>query len=337
MQYKLNIQSLLPGDIILIGYNDRRSRMIQNRTNSQFSHAMLYWYGSLIHASDIVITENPSRQLYEEDEAVCVLRLKEDRWNWFAIREIIMKARSMVGTYYDNEALKAMAKGEEVVPNPNRQMCSKFVAQCYEYVCLDLVDNYKLCTPEEIHKSSLLIEIPDSLHKATQWDIDFAESYDVTKDQHKAIKDFLEALNKQYPDVDIVSLNQLEDFIRKNPSEGNRVLGLFKQTEYFNLWEIEKKNCEYNYNADAFKGMWNDKSATMAIAVEKESERIIGEKQRDIEEYEHKIETIGDIEYYREMIALQKNIIEAANERIVVAEQVLKDLGVVKIKFPWCQ
>ena len=255
MQYKLNIQSLLPGDIILIGYNDRRSRMIQNRTNSQFSHAMLYWYGSLIHASDIVITENPSRQLYEEDEAVCVLRLKEDRWNWFAIREIIMKARSMVGTYYDNEALKAMAKGEEVVPNPNRQMCSKFVAQCYEYVCLDLVDNYKLCTPEEIHKSSLLMEIPDSLHKATQWDIDFAESYDVTKDQHKAIKDFLEALNKQYPDVDIVSLNQLEDFIRKNPSEGNRVLGLFKQTEYFNLWEIEKKNCEYNYNADAFKGM----------------------------------------------------------------------------------
>ena len=336
MQYKLNIQSLLPGDIILVGYNDRRSRMIQNRTNSQFSHAMLYWYGSIIHASDIVITENPSRQLFEEDEQVCVLRLKEDRWNWFAIREIIMKARSMVGTYYDTEALKAMAKGEDVVPNPNRQMCSKFVAQCYDYVCIDIVDDYELCTPEDIHKSNLLEEMPNPLLVATDEDIAFAKSKDVTEVQFATILNFLNALNKQFPNEDIVSLDQLEDFLEHDPSNGDCVLDLLKQTDYFDLWRIEKEYCPYNYDVDAFKQMWKGNSATMAIAVKKESERIIEEKREEKKVYEQRIETIGDIEYYREMIALRNNIIAASMERIEVAEQVLKDFGVVKILFPWC-
>lgn len=336
MKYKLNVSCLAPGDIILVGYNNAIGREIQRRTNSLYSHAMLFWHGSIIHASDIVITENPSRILFDEDEAVCVLRLKPEKWNGLAIQYLIEHARTFVGTYYDIEALIAMKKGREVVPNANRQMCAKFVAQCYEYVCLDLVDNYELCTPEDIHKSDLLIEIPDPLLKTTQWDIDFAESYDVTKDQHKAIKDFLEALNKQYTDVDIVSLNQLEDFIRKNLSEGDCVLGLLKKTDYFNLWAIEKENCGYNYDADAFKDMWKDKSATMACVVEKDSQRIIEEKQRDIAEYEHKIETFGDIEYYREMIALRKDIIAAAKERIEVAKQVKKELGVVKFNFSWC-
>ena len=43
MLYKINVGFLLPGDIILVGYNDKRSREIQKRTKSQFSHAMLYW------------------------------------------------------------------------------------------------------------------------------------------------------------------------------------------------------------------------------------------------------------------------------------------------------
>ena len=53
--------------------------------------------------------------------------------------------------------------------------------------------------------------------------------------------------------------------------------------------------------------------------------------------YRAKQLTIGDLEYYRQMIVLRENIIEAAKERIEVATKVLADLGVVKIKFPWCQ
>ena len=78
MKYKLDISRLNPGDIILAGYNDAVSKKIQSHTNSLYSHAMLYWFGSIIHsASPIVITQNPSRMLFEEGEKVCALHLKD--------------------------------------------------------------------------------------------------------------------------------------------------------------------------------------------------------------------------------------------------------------------
>lgn len=336
MLYKLNVQSLLPGDIILTGRNDKNSREVQQRTNSKYSHAMLYWYGSILHASDIVITANPSRMLFKEDESVCVLRLKDGFWDWLAIQIMIGYARSFVGTYYDIEALIAMRRGQEVIPNENRQMCARYVAQCYDYVGIDIVEEYELCTPEDILKSKKLKDVPNTLIEATQEDIDFANSYDVTEVQHKAIKKSLELLNKKYPKEDIVCLNQIEGYIKDNPSNSDSILEILKQTDYFRLWEIEKEHCPYNYDVEGFKNMWKGNAARMACEVERDSKRIIEEKEGEINVYEHWIEIIGDLKYYKEMIALKKNIIAAAKERIAVAIKVKEGLGVVKIKFPWC-
>lgn len=336
MLNKLNIQLLMPGDIILTRRNGKVSREIQRRTNSKYSHAMLYWYGSILHASDIVITENPSRMLFEEDEAVCVLRLKDDIWNWYMIQSMIDYARTLVGTYYDMEALIAIRNCREATPKENRQMCARYVAQCYDYVCLDLVEGeYELCTPEDIYNSKIMRRIENPLLEATQEDEEFANSYDVTEVQHKAIKKSLELLNKEFPKEDIVCLNQLEDFIKDNPTCGDTVLELLKKTDYFNLWEIEKEHCPYNYDADEFKKMWKGSAAKMACSVESDSERIVAEKEREIAIYKYWIETIGDLKYYREMIALKYIIIAAAKERIAVAQQVKRELGIVKIKFPW--
>ncbi len=337
MRYKLNVQALEPGDIILVGYHDEDSREIQRRTNSLYSHAMLVWYSSIIHASDIVITENPSRMLFAEDESVCILRLKDEHWNKMRIDEMIEYARSFVGTFYDRKALVALRDGKKVEPKENRQMCARYVAQCYDHVCLDLVDgDYELCTPKDINNSKIMRRVENPLLEATKEDEEFAESFDVTLSQFWAIRNFLISLKKKFPNEDIVSLNQLENFIEHNPSVGDDVLELFRQTDYFDLWAIEKQHCPYNYSVDAFKEKWKDIAARMAIDVEKDSERIIVEKQRDILAYEHKIAKIEDIAYYRQMIALKRNIIEAAKERIAVAKQVKEDLGVVKITFPWC-
>ena len=338
MPYILNVSSLKLGDIILVGYNDPNSREIQQRTQSLYSHAMLYWHGSVIHAADIVITENPSRMLFEEDESVCVLRLKPEYWNSMRIEALIDYARTFVGTFYDKRALNAMRDGKNVQPKENRQMCARFVAQCYDYVCLDLVDgDYELCTPQDIYNSKIMIRVEPSLLQATPDDIEFAKSYDVTQLQYKSIKVFLLSLKRKFPEEDIVSLNQLEEFIEHNPVYGDCALKLLEQTEYFDLWRKEKKYCPYNYDPDAFKKMWKDKTVNQALAIVKDGKRIIEEKQRDILAYENKISTIGSIEYYRQMIDLRNNIIETAKEMIAVAEQVLTDYQVVKIKYPWCQ
>ena len=336
MYKKLNIKNLIPGDIILVGYNDEDSREIQKRTNSRFSHSMLYWYGSIIHASDIVITENPSRMLFEEDEDVCILRLKDNYWNPKRISSIIDYARTLVGTFYDRKALIAMRDGKKVTPKENRQMCARFVAECYDYVCLDLVKNHETCTPEDIFKSTILNQIPNPLLEATQEDIDMAASFDVTKVQFKAIKEFLISLKKQFPREDIVSLNQVEQFIEKKPSNGDCVLNLLKETEYFNLWKIEKEHNPYLYDAEAFKNKWNDCAKNQALSIVRDSNRIIKEKKHDINIYKLKLFEIGNLAYYHEMITLRENIIKTANERIDVAEQVLMGLGIVKIQIPWC-
>lgn len=324
MDYKLNVSCLRPGDVILIGYNDRISKEIQQRTNSLYSHAMLYWYGSVIHASDIVVTENPSRFLFKEDEHVCILRLKDDFWNIIRIISLIDYARTFVGTFYDKSALTKLQKGKSASPKENRQMCARFIAQCFDYVCLDLVDgDYGLCTPEDIYQSKIMKRVEPPLVRATPKDIEFAESCDVTKLQHAAIREFLISLKKKFPAEDIVSLNQLEGFIEQHPSNGMCVLELLRQTCYFDLWKLEKENCPYNYDVDAFKKKWEDDSVNQAIAIVEDGERIIREQQSSIFAYEHKITTIGDIEYYRQMITLRNNIINTANERIAIAKQVL--------------
>lgn len=338
MKYKLNVKALLPGDIILVGYNDEDAREIQRRTNSKFSHAMLYWYGSIIHAADIVITENPSRILFDEDEDVCVLRLKEEYWDRIRIGLLIYYARSFVGTFYDKRALNAMRDGKKVEPKENRQMCSRFVAQCFDYVCLDIVDDYETCSPEDIYKSTLLSPIEDkSILVATQWDIDFANSYDVTSEQYKAIKSFIISLKRQFPQEDIVSLNQLENYIEKNPTNGDIILELLKKTEYFNLCKLEKEHCQYLYNVEAFKSMWKEASRDQAFSVIRDSKRIIDERSGVILAYKKKQIMVGDIAYYRQMLSLQEKIIETAKERIEVAEEVLLSLGIVKVKYPWVQ
>ena len=337
MQYKLNIGKLKPGDIILVGYNDTTGREIQRRTESDFSHAMLYWRGSILHAADIVITFNPSRMLFEEDESVCILRLKDEYWNVLRIKDLIDYARRFVGTFYDKRALIALRDGKKVEPKVNRQMCARYVAECFDYVCLDLVEDYELCTPEDIYKSKIVYPVDNPLLEATPWDIAFYNSYDVTEHQFEAIKGFLVSLKRRFPQEDIVSLLQLEEFIKKNPDNGDIALELLKKTEYFDLWSLEREHCQYLYNVEEFKNFWEDEKVAIhqALAIIDESKEIIGEKQGDILEYQKRRETIADIEYYREMIELREHIIKTAKERIDVAEKVLADYRVVKIKMPW--
>lgn len=337
MLYKLNIEKLIPGDIILVGYNDSNGREIQRRTESNYSHAMLYWRRSILHAADIVITSNPSRFLFETDESVCILRLKKEYWHPIRIKLMIDYARRFVGTFYDRRALIALRDGKKVDPKENRQMCARYVAQCFDYVCLDLVEDYELCTPEDIYRSSIVYSVNKPLLEATPKDIAFKESYDVTEHQFESIKGFLISLKKKFPQEDIVSLEQLEDFIKKNPDNGSIALDLLKKTEYFDLWNLEKKHCQYLYNVDEFKNMWEDEGSAInqAFAIIRESKEIIEEKQGDILEYQRKRAAIADIEYYRQMIELREHIIETAKERIDVAEQVLKDYRIVKIKMPW--
>lgn len=336
MKYKLNLKVLRPGDIILVGYNDPDSREIQKRTNSKYSHAMLLWYDSIIHAGDLVITENPSRQLFDEDEPVCVLRLDEESWFDIRINCIISYARSLVGTLYDKDALKAMEDEQPVTPHPNRQMCARFVAECYAKGFVSLSDNPTTCTPEYILQADDLVQVQDCIIPATDWDIKYAESKNVTSVQYSTLYFLIQRLRVCFPQQDIMSLQQLEAFIDQNPDKGELVLEQMRHTQYLNLWKIEAEYCPYLYNKELFVQQWGDHSIEQAYSVINGSERIIAEKSVDIDFYEQQIYKHGKTSYYKEMITLRKNIIDKAIERCIVAKLVLAENGIATISIPSC-
>lgn len=334
MKYKLNLEVLKPGDIILVGYNDDNSRKIQKATNSSYSHAMLYWYESIVHASDIVITENPSRMLFEEDEEVCILRLKDIPGRDHRIFLLIGYALELVGTLYDIRALAEMKNNRQVHPSPNRQMCAKFVAECFDYVCVDLVKDYEICTPEDIHNSQLLIKVSNPLVPANEFDILFEKSPSVLKRQHAAISSFLKSVRGLLPYEDIVSFKQLEDYIIKHPECDEDVVALLKKTEYLELWKVEEELCPYLYNESEFSIYWGDNAVDMAFDVIQGSKRIISVKEEENSKYGNLIDIVGDLSYYRTIIDLNKHIIENAQKRIDIANKVLLKNRIVHIPYP---
>lgn len=322
-KYILDVSKLRPGDVILVGYNDEKSRKIQQETNCDYSHAMLYWYDSVIHAADLIITENPSRMLFDEDEKVCVRRLRKDYRQPMRIKLLIDYALSWVGTLYDSDALKSLEAHEAPFYNPNRQMCSKFVAQCFEHVLVDLSDDYNTCTPKDIFESDELVTIPDCIMEAAQWDIDFAESKDVTRLQYNAIFIIIARLHKLLPEADIMNLKQLEDYISSNPQRSDEILNIIKRTDYLALWQIEQEYCPYLYDVDLFKQKWGGKSIAAADDMRLSSMHIITEKENDIGFYRRQIINIGELEYYKAMIELRESIINQARKRIDIANKVL--------------
>lgn len=334
MKYKLNLGVMKPGDIILVGYNDDNGRKIQKATNSEYSHAMLYWYESIVHASDIVITDNPSRMLFDEDENARILRLKNIPGKEYRIVMLISYALSLVGTLYDKRALADMKYKRKVHPKPNRQMCAKFVAECFDYVCVDLVKDYETCTPEDINNSGLLNIVRNPLVPANEFDIQFAESPSVLDSQSDAISSFLISIRKLLPGEDIVSFKQLEQYIINHPECDAGVVELLKQTEYLELWKIEEKLCHYLYDESEFSAFWGENSVNIAFGIIQDSKRIISEKESEISYYSNMNENVRNLSYFQTIISLNNCIIENAKKRIDIANKVLLNNGIVHIPYP---
>lgn len=335
MRYKLDHSKLAPGDVILVGTPDNLSKEVRERTNCDYSHAMLMWDDSLLHASKVIIPENPSRMLYDEGSKACVLRLKEQPGNDLRIYNLLKYARSLVGTYYDFEAVFAIKRGKKPVYNSNRQTCSKFVAECFGYVCLDVVKDYESCTPADLYASESFDHIEDILVEANEWDEEFAKSKDVTKLQYEAIVNVIETLWRWYPDADIMSLEQLNHFVNTNPTEANRISQLLSEVGYYNLWEKEQEYCPYLYDAEQFKSFWRNDAVIAAIKMKNRSEKIVVEKDVLSTYFHECLSKYGDNDYFHAMLQLQFKVIESANKRIEVANKILEENHVVKIRYHW--
>ncbi|WP_421251806.1 hypothetical protein [Aeromonas sp. 600724] len=184
--YFLNELKLIPGDIILERGLGIHSKLIMEKTQGSFSHAMIYVGGTLIEATvqGGVYSRVPNRIVVPNENYLRVLRPKaylDDE----SKKNLCTYARNMCGSAYSiREALIVTNDNKPQYSLTRGQFCSRLVAQAYASIGINLSSNIDFCSPADIEKSSFLEEITGLIYKGTKEQADFAYE-NSTHEQHQ--------------------------------------------------------------------------------------------------------------------------------------------------------
>lgn len=199
------------GDIILTAQLAPVSKAVRLATGSKFSHAILYvGDGSYIHSDGQgVHSNNIQRLLIEKEGCAEVRRLIDNGY----VAKACMFARSEIGKAYSvKEAINTknpLSKRKKI----NRQFCSRLVAQAYEYSGIKIVDNADYCSPKDLQQSQFIEVVPGCLKKATDQEIEFANSPSPIQKQTE-ITNLILSSARNLTGKDIQSFEELDQFIQ---------------------------------------------------------------------------------------------------------------------------
>lgn len=318
--YIFDINKLQPGDIILQRYEgDTNSEKIREKTGALYSHAMLYLgQGSIIEAGDIVETNNPVRILIEDPKSVGVKRLKHEYYNDDLIINAIVYAREAYGTEYSvMEAFRALKK-PAIAVEPNRQICTRLVAQSFAKAGLSLVDNSDYCTTKDIEDSPYLYDVEDFLKEATQEDIDFTDSYNVLEDQTKFTKEVLENASTLLGE-DVQTIEQLTNMACKYPDKAEELCVIVRDSGYLDLWKLEKDAHPYEYSTELFAEKYIDHLSAAVHQTIEVNNHLKQLYEQNLLFLQFGCCLYGENSFLDMMIELYKNLINLCNQRSMVA------------------
>ncbi len=327
--YILNLSKLEVGDIFLISRDDPKSEKIKKLTQCDYTHAALYTNrGSYIDSDGLgVQSGNTQRLLFKNEDEIKVLRLKDDIYKSL-ITEVINYTRRKIGTEFSGSEVRNTFINKSTLPQePNRQFCSRLVAQAYQYAGIYLVDNPNYCSPKEILDSKLLIEIEEPLIKASQADIEFAESDNVSLGQRDIIFNILEKV-KNLTNKDIQTFGQLSEFVLNNPDKENKISQILEESGYLTMWKIEKERNPHHYNSMLFlayyRTMQDIKAAAKVLRVENREvkARMIENFNTVVYNYSHRKQR-----YFYLHIKLYKKLIELCDIREMTVKKALNLIG----------
>lgn len=324
--YLLDIDKLEAGDIILTRSTSDISQLVRRLTKSEYSHAILYVGVSSCIDSDGygVQSQNIQRLLYESKTDVKVLRLKQTK-DRNEIPNAIVFARQKIGTEYSiDEAKVALLKKEIEAKEPNRQFCTRFVAQAFESAGIRLVENPDYCNPEELLKSDLLIDIEEPLREANAAEIEFANSESPLKKQQD-IHNTIFSSARKLSGADIQTFEQLSKFVLENPDKEPQITKIIEESGYLTMWQMDTESNPWHYDPKLFIEHYKNPRQIVDVALffattEKET--------RD--RFETTLETLefGYLFYQQKYFAIQielyEKLIELSLQRELTALKVLK-------------
>ncbi|MBW5891414.1 hypothetical protein IM880_04265 [Pectobacterium polaris] len=326
--YIIDRDLLQIGDVVLTSAGTALSKGIRTFTKSDYSHAMIWVGGTLIHSDgDGVYSKNVDRLLFPAPDKVRVLRCKEQLTDE-QVLSIITFARSQVGKLYSvKDAINAKLKLNRVANQ--KQFCSRLVAQSYRNAGIDLVDNADFCSPEEINRSELLYEVKNYLNVATISQIEFSNTVDNNEEVQRDTMAMLENIRNSF-NPSIQTLSDVLGHLNNHPEHDRPVTDFAIESGYFNHAEYDIFKNPWRYSDTLFlEHTNNDESHSLHLAefIESISGDITQAHSLELYKYQ-KLYKKTPLCFYSEHIKLYKQLLNSHLLRYDVARSIRSHFSV---------
>ncbi|MCF1505554.1 hypothetical protein L0F51_17520 [Afifella sp. H1R] len=243
---RIKVELLEPGDIVLTADEGKTSTLVRLASKGAVSHAMIcVQSGSIIDSTDFgVQAHNIQRERYAADDRVQVFRLREPL-SAFRLGAVLDFARSEVGARYSKiEATRSVLAG----PRPrNRQLfCSRLVARAYAHAGIQLVADADYCTPDELRRSTLLIELEDMTEPVSEEEIAaWAARPNPIAEMQESQNAILAAARRL--DSTVENFTDLDRLVQTHPEWDDEIAKAFRDSGYLNLWKTDFRVNPWHY------------------------------------------------------------------------------------------
>lgn len=246
---RIRVEMLKPGDIVLTADAGKLSKAVRLATRGEVSHAMIcVQSGSVVDSThDGVQAHNIQRQLYAVGDRVDVLRPREPLAG-AQLRSVINFARSEIGTRYSNtEAAKAALPRKG--PGGRRMFCSRLVARAYAHAGIRLVTDPDYCTPDDLRRSALLVQVDDMTEPVPESEIAaWAQRPNPISAMRESQNAILAVARRLDPSVE--NFNDLDRLVTRHPEWDPQIAKAYVDSGYLELWRTDFEINPWHYDLD---------------------------------------------------------------------------------------
>ena len=246
---RINIDTVKPGDIIFTARPGKISKAIRLATDGIVSHAMIcVQHGSFIDStSDGVQARNFQRELFDDDEGIFHFRLK-DEISQEKLATIIDFARSEIGARYSIfEATRSVTSISS--PRSKRQFCSRLVARVYKKAGIDLVPDADYCSPEDLRRSPLLVEIPVQTETVSDQELAWSIGQpNLISEMHKAQNEVL-SVARSFDDS-VENFDDIYALLVKRSDVDRKISESLRDSGYLEVWRNELSTHPWRYSVE---------------------------------------------------------------------------------------
>lgn len=326
--YIVDRSVLKQGDIILTSDKTALSLAVRLGTQGEYSHAMLWVGGTLIHADGKgVYSSNMDRILFNDPSRVKILRLKYPL-SPSNMESLTAFARAEVGKRYSvKEAVSVrLSKLRKLT---DMQFCSRLVAQAYRHIGINLVADSDFCSPHEISESNCLYSLDNYLKVATQEQIEFSKTPDPIQALKNDTMEMLESIRNKYNN-EIQTIEGIVIHLKKHPEDDYDITQIAIGSGYFNHGEFDIFKNPWRYSDSEFFDRHQGECTKDEMLFLSNFIRTVGKDVQSVHERElqNYINCYKErqLSFYKESIRLYKQIVNTHHLRIDVADQVDKIL-----------